>query len=169
MALVSSRGRLKHEIPFAEWMSQDKREEAIQIARHSENKASLFYLGRQLENIEAIKQAIEFYELAGRVDHAVCLFLNCSDDGNWVDQVRLALRHGLDGDLLSLGPRASKDDLQEMALYFYKKKQWQHAAQLFAKVYTSTRLYGRIAIVFLGRTFFRSCGCLRQRPLRFGV
>ena len=94
------------------------------IAANADSSAAFFYLGRQLEALDEVQDAIYCFKQAKMYSHAV----------------RLAKRYSLevqsdelDSELVNLSFQSSKQVMSEIAWYFESQQKYQRAVQLYHK------------------------------------
>ena len=94
------------------------------IASNADNAAGFFYLGRQLEALDEVQDAIYCFKQAKRFSHAVRLAKRYSLETNSDE---------LDSELVSLAFQCSKQVVSEIAWYFESQEKYQRAVQLYHK------------------------------------
>eukprot|EP00741_Cyanophora_paradoxa_P007333 tig00001107_g7093.t1 len=91
---------------------------AAEIVKETSNSAAAYHLARQLENHNQIREAIEYFSLAGRHNHAV----------------RLCKENGMDGEILRLALESGNQRLMtESGRYFEEKGVYEKAVLLYQK------------------------------------
>ena len=99
-------------------------EMAKQIAASSDNAAGFFYLGRQLEAIDEVQDAIYCFKQAKRFSHAVRLCKRYS---------LLTESDELDSELVQLASYSSRQVMADIAWHFESQQKFQMAVQLYHK------------------------------------
>ncbi|CAE7303974.1 Ift140 [Symbiodinium natans] len=92
-------------------------ESAQRICEDSQDQAACYHLARHLEAGGNFKEAIHFFQMAGRVGHAL----------------RLAQENNFDGDLMSLALSADPQSMAQAAKYYEQRGQPQKAVILYQK------------------------------------
>ncbi|KAG0619421.1 hypothetical protein M758_4G138500 [Ceratodon purpureus] len=90
---------------------------AAEVVSSSGNAAGAFQLAREYEKIGDIRQAIHFFKFAGKSSYAA----------------QLAMKTGMDSELLPLSLQSSKEMMLVSARYFQKKGMSEEAALLYQK------------------------------------
>ena len=90
---------------------------AAELVLESGSQSAAYHLARQHEANGSIKEAIQFFERAGRFNHAV----------------RLAKEEGYDAELMNLALQSSQQTMLEVARYFESKGVNNKAVQLYQK------------------------------------
>lgn len=90
---------------------------ASNVVLASENFAGAFQLAREYEKIGEVRQSIQFYTKAGKSTYAA----------------QLAMKHGVDNELLPLSLQSSKETMITSAKYFEGKGMNEEAAVLYQK------------------------------------
>lgn len=90
---------------------------AHKICEDSQDQAACYHLARHLEAAGRIKEAIHFFQMAGRVSHAL----------------RLAQEHNFDGDLMSLALSSDPINMTQAAKYYEQRGQASKAVVLYQK------------------------------------
>jgi len=92
-------------------------ESAQRICEDSQDQAACYHLARHLEAGGSFKEAIHYFQMAGRVGHAL----------------RLAQENNFDGDLMSLALSADPQSMAQAAKYYEQRGQPQKAVILYQK------------------------------------
>eukprot|EP00927_Polykrikos_kofoidii_P019571 TRINITY_DN19165_c2_g1_i1.p1 TRINITY_DN19165_c2_g1~~TRINITY_DN19165_c2_g1_i1.p1 ORF type:complete len:1451 (-),score=223.71 TRINITY_DN19165_c2_g1_i1:186-4538(-) len=92
-------------------------ERASKICEDSQDPAACYHLARHLEADGRMKEAIHFFQLAGRVSHAL----------------RLAQENNFDGDLMSLALSSDSASMAQAAKYYEQRGQHSRAVVLYQK------------------------------------
>jgi len=90
---------------------------AQKICEDSQDQAACYHLARHLEAAGRIKEAIHFFQMAGRVSHAL----------------RLAQENNFDGDLMSLALSSDPQNMAQAAKYYEQRGQASKAVVLYQK------------------------------------
>ncbi|CAJ1392249.1 unnamed protein product [Effrenium voratum] len=90
---------------------------AQKICEDSQDQAACYHLARHLEASGHFKEAMHFFQMAGRASHAI----------------RLAQENGFDGDLMSLALAADPLSMAQAAKYYEQKGQPSKAVILYQK------------------------------------
>jgi len=92
-------------------------ERAQKICEDSQDSAACYHLARHLEAEGRFKEAIHFFQMAGRISHAL----------------RLAQENSFDGDLMSLALASDPQNMAQAAKYYEQRGQHSKAVVLFQK------------------------------------
>lgn len=92
-------------------------ERAQKICEESHDPAACYHLARHFEADGRVKEAIHFFQVAGRTSHAL----------------RLAQENEMDGDLMSLALSADPQSMAQAAKYYEQKGQHSKAVVLYQK------------------------------------
>jgi len=92
-------------------------ERAQKICEDSQDPAACYHLARHLEAENRVKEAIHFFQMAGRISHAL----------------RLAQEHNFDGDLMSLALASDPPNMAQAAKYYEQRQQPSKAVVLYQK------------------------------------
>eukprot|EP00931_Biecheleriopsis_adriatica_P116716 TRINITY_DN92326_c0_g1_i1.p1 TRINITY_DN92326_c0_g1~~TRINITY_DN92326_c0_g1_i1.p1 ORF type:complete len:1461 (-),score=378.40 TRINITY_DN92326_c0_g1_i1:60-4403(-) len=92
-------------------------ERAQKICEDSQDQAACYHLARHLEAAGRIKEAIHFFQMAGRLSHAL----------------RLAQENNFDGDLMSLALSSDPIYMSQAAKYYEQRGQPSKAVVLYQK------------------------------------
>merc|ERR1719401_1108981 len=109
-------------------------ERAQKICEDSRDPAACYHLARHLEADGRTKDAIRFFQMAGRVSHAL----------------RLAQENNFDGDLMSLALSSDPANMAQAAKYYEQRGQPSKAVQLYVKAGHQKRA---LEICFQARLF----------------
>jgi len=90
---------------------------AQKICEDSNDAAACYHLARHLEADSRVKRAIHFFQLAGRVSHAL----------------RLAQENNFDGDLMTLALSSDPTNMAQAAKYYEQRGQPSKAVVLYQK------------------------------------
>eukprot|EP00929_Paragymnodinium_shiwhaense_P007169 TRINITY_DN111109_c0_g1_i1.p1 TRINITY_DN111109_c0_g1~~TRINITY_DN111109_c0_g1_i1.p1 ORF type:complete len:1446 (+),score=370.50 TRINITY_DN111109_c0_g1_i1:64-4401(+) len=90
---------------------------AQKICEDSQDQAACYHLARHLEAEGRFKDAIHFFQMAGRVSHAL----------------RLAQENNFDGDLMSLALSSDPSNMSQAAKYYEQRGQHSKAVVLYQK------------------------------------
>lgn len=92
-------------------------EQAQKICDDSQDQAACYHLARHLEAEGRTKEAINYFQIAGRISHAL----------------RLAQEQGMDGDLMSLALSSGPANMAQAAKYYEQRGQHSKAVILYQK------------------------------------
>jgi len=92
-------------------------DKAQKICEDSQDPAACYHLARHLEAEGRTKDAIHFFQMAGRISHAL----------------RLAQENGCDGDLMSLALASDPQNMSQAAKYYEQRGQPSKAVVLYQK------------------------------------
>jgi len=90
---------------------------AVKICRETQNAAACYHLARHLEADGMVKEAIQYFQKAGRLSHAL----------------RLAQENNFDGDLMSLALASDPVNMAQAAKYYEQRGHPSKAVQLYQK------------------------------------
>merc|ERR1719482_1715674 len=90
---------------------------AHKICEDSQDPAACYHLARHLEAEGRVKEAIHFFQMAGRISHAL----------------RLAQENAFDGDLMSLALASDPQNMAQAAKYYEQRNQPSKAVLLYQK------------------------------------
>jgi intraflagellar transport protein 140 len=91
--------------------------EAMKICKETQNAAACYHLARHLEADGMVKEAIQYFQKAGRLSHAL----------------RLAQENNFDGDLMSLALASDPVNMAQAAKYYEQRGHPSKAVQLYQK------------------------------------
>jgi len=109
-------------------------DKAQKICEESQDAAACYHLARHLEADTRVKEAIHFFQMAGRVSHAV----------------RLAQENNFDGDLMSLALSSDPANMMQAAKYYEQRNQHSKAVHLYQKAGCQKRA---LELCFTARLF----------------
>jgi len=107
---------------------------AQKICEESQDSAACYHVARHLENEGRVKEAIHFFQMAGRASHAL----------------RLAQENNFDGDLMSLALSSDPANMAQAAKYYEQRGQPSKAVVLYIKAGHQKRA---LEICFQARLF----------------
>merc|ERR1740138_858722 len=109
-------------------------ERAEKICQDSQDPAACYHLARHLEAEGRVKEAIHFFQMAGRTSHAL----------------RLAQENAFDGDLMSLALASDSQNMAQAAKYYEQRGQHPKAVVLYQKAGNQRRA---LELCFSARLF----------------
>jgi len=113
-------------------------QKARQLCEETGDAAASYHLARHLEGLGEIKEAMHFFSIAGRVNHAL----------------RLAQEHKMDNDIMGLALNSTPANMVKTAKMYEQREQYSQAVVLYQKAGYQTRA---LELCFQARLFDALC------------